>query len=163
MMISWLIEHTLLILPTWFWFATAGVGAVLYFFSGFISAIPFAQARVAGVSIRYIGLAVLLGGVYLTGGAGVTALWQAEIKQANEKIAAAEQQAENVNTALKEKIVTKIQIVKEKVDANSQAIEAKRDQINADCRLSDDAWVLYNRAVKNEVARSTSGTTATSR
>jgi hypothetical protein len=162
-MFTWLIEHTLLLLPTWFWFAVASAGAVLYFFSGVIQAIPFAQARLAGVSIKYVGLALLLGGVYLTGGAGITALWQAEIKAANQRIVVAEQQAADANVAIKEKIVTKIQIVKEKVYENNQAIEAKRDVINAECKLSDDAWVLYNRAVKNEVAGSTSRTTATSR
>ena len=162
-MITWLIEHTLLLLPAGFWFVVAGAGAVLYFFSRFVQAIPWAQARLAGLSIKYIGLALLLGGVYLSGGAGITALWQAEIKAANERIVAAEQRAADANVAIKQKIVTKIQIVKEKVYENNQAIEAKRESINAECKLSDDAWVLYNRAVKNEVAGSPSGTTATSR
>jgi hypothetical protein len=131
----------------------ACAGAVLYFFSGFIQAIPFAQARLAGISIKYIGLALLLSGVYLTGGASITALWQAEVNRVNEQVVIAEKKAADANNAIKEKVITKIEIVKEKVNANSQAIEASRSAINAECKLSDTAWVLYNRAVEPKISR----------
>ena len=45
------------------------------------------------------------------------------------------------------------ELIKEKVNKNAKAIEAKREAINAECKLSDDAWVLYNRAVEPKVSR----------
>jgi hypothetical protein len=110
-MLTWIIEHTLLLLPTWFWFVIAGSGAVLYFFSGFIQAIPFAQARLAGISVKYIGLALLLGGVYLTGGAGVTALWKAEVKEMEDKVAKAEQASATANTQIQTVIQEKTKVI----------------------------------------------------
>jgi hypothetical protein len=110
-MLTWIIEHTLLLLPTWFWFVISGVGAVLYFFSGFIQAIPFAQAKLAGYSIKYIGLALLLGGIYLTGGAGVTALWKAEVKEMEAKVAKAEQESATANTQIQTVIQEKTKVI----------------------------------------------------
>ena len=112
-MFTWLVEHTLLLLPTWFWFVVSGVGAVLYFFSSFIQAIPFAQAKLAGMSIKYIGLALLLGGVYLTGGAGVTALWTSEVSEMQDKIAIAEAKSKEVNVVIQKEYVDRINTVKE--------------------------------------------------
>jgi hypothetical protein len=145
-MFSWLIEHTLLLLPTWFWFVVSGVGAVLYFFSGFIQAIPFAQARLAGYSIKYIGLALLLGGVYLTGGAGVTSLWQEQIKEANDKVNAAEAKSKETNVVIQKEYIDRIQTVKQIEVQVQEKIVKDAAKIDAECRVAPEAIADLNAA-----------------
>lgn len=152
-MFTWLIEHTLLLLPTWFWFVVAGAGAVLYFFSGFIQAIPFAQARLAGMSIKYIGLALLLGGIYLTGGAGVTALWQQEIKEANAKIEAAETKSKETNLVIQKEYIDRIKTIKEvEVKVQEKIIEDSA-KIDAECKIAPEAIEDLNAAAMPRVKK----------
>ena len=162
-MFGWIVEHIIGNLPVWVWTFVTGAGVAAYFVSGFIARFPGPQLKMLSIVVKYSGLASVVFGVFMCGGSGVTAVWQDEVRQANEQIAVAEKKAVDANSIIREKIVTKIEIVKEKVNANNQAIEASRSAINAECKLSDDAWMLYNRAVKNEVAGSTSRTATTSR
>ena len=152
-MFTWLIEHTLLLLPTWFWFVVAGAGAVLYFFSGFIQAIPFAQARLAGMSIKYIGLALLLGGIYLTGGAGVTTLWQQEIKEANARIEAAEAKSKETNIVIQKEYIDRIKTIKEvEVQVQEKIIEDSAI-IDAECKIAPEAIEDLNAAAMPRVKK----------
>ena len=152
-MFTWLIEHTLLLLPTWFWFVVSGCGAVLYFFSGFIQAIPFAQARLAGMSIKYIGLALLLGGVYLTGGAGVTALWQREIKEANAKIEAAEAKSKETNLVIQKEYIDRIKTIKEVEVQVQEKIIKDSAIIDAECKVAPEAIEDLNAAAMPRVKK----------
>jgi len=152
LMFGWLIEHAILLMPAWAWLAISAAGAVIYYFSALITAWP--QFKPYGMLIKVVGAVMLLGGVFMYGGEGVSAIWQEQIKEANARVAAAEAKSAKVNTVIQEKIVTQVQIVKEKTDANNRDIEAKRSTINAECKLSDDAWMLYNNASKNALAAS---------
>jgi len=145
-MFTWLIEHTLLLLPTWFWFVIAGAGAVLYFFSGFIQAIPFAQARLAGLSVKYIGLALLLGGVYLTGGAGVTALWKAEVREMQDKVTAAENKSKETNTVIQTEYRDKVKTVKEVQIVLQERIVKEAEKMDAECKVDAEAISILNQA-----------------
>ena len=148
-MFTWLIEHTLLLLPTWFWFVVAGAGAVLYFFSGFIQAIPFAQAKLAGYSIKYIGLALLLGGVYLTGGAGVTALWKSEAEALKAKIAISEEQSKQANTKLDAALKDKVKTIKEVQVVIKERIKEVEKKIDSQCVVAPEAIGILNDAARN--------------
>ena len=145
-MFTWLVEHTLLLLPTWFWFVVAGSGAVLYFFSSFIQAIPFAQAKLAGMSIKYIGLALLLGGVYLTGGAGVTALWKSEVSEMQDKIAIAEAKSKEVNVVIQKEYVDRVKTIKDVQIVVQEKIVNDSAIIDAGCKVAPEAIADLNAA-----------------
>jgi hypothetical protein len=148
-MLTWVIEHTLLLLPTWFWFVVSGVGAVLYFFSGFIQAIPFAQAKLAGYSIKYIGLVLLLGGIYLTGGAGVTALWKAEAEALKAKVAISEEKSKEANSKLDSALKEKNKVVKEVQVVIKERIKEVETKIDAQCVIAPEAISILNDAARN--------------
>ena len=148
-MLTWVIEHALLLLPTWFWFVVSGVGAVLYFFSGFIQAIPFAQAKLAGYSIKYIGLALLLGGIYLTGGAGVTALWKAEAEALKAKVAVSEEKSKEANSKLDSALKEKNKVVKEVQVVIKERIKEVETKIDAQCVIAPEAISILNDAARN--------------
>jgi Zn finger protein HypA/HybF involved in hydrogenase expression len=163
MMFGWIIQHIIGNIPAEFWALIAGLGAVAYFFSGFLSAVPFVQAKLTSVAVKYLGFATMLFGVFMLGSAGVTAVWKHELEAMAEKVAEAEVKSGKVNTVIKEKIVKEVKIIKENTNANNQAIEAQRDSINAECRLSDTAWMLYNQSTKNAVAPGSSRALSTSK
>jgi hypothetical protein len=144
----------------WFTYVLFALGVILYVASKLVAWIPFiAQYKFPA---EIIGVALLVVGAYVMGGRDTELAWRARVNEMQAKIDTAEQAAKDANGRIQTQIVTKIQYIKENVNANNQAIEAKRNAINAECRLSDDAWVLYNRAIKNEVAGRTSGTATTS-
>jgi hypothetical protein len=147
---GWLIENAIVIMPAWAWLVIAVTGFIMYHVGGFISAFP--QFKPYSLMLKIFSVLAMFGGVFMYGGEGVSAIWQEQIIAANARAERAEAESKKVNTVIKEKIVTQIQIVKEKTDANNLDIEARRNSINAECRLSDDAWMLYNRASKNAVA-----------
>jgi hypothetical protein len=151
-MYTWIIEHIIGSIPVWVWTFVAGAGAAAYFLSGIIAKIPTPYTKTLSIVTKYSGMFALLFGIFMCGGAGVTAVLQKQIKEANARVERAEAESKKVNTVIREKVVTQIQIVKEKTNANNQAIETKRDSINAECKLSDDAWMLYNQSTKNAVA-----------
>jgi hypothetical protein len=128
-MLTWIIEHVLLALPAWVWYAVSGIGAVIYFLSGIISAF-LPTAPYAGI-VKIIGGILLLAGVYLIGGAGVTALWQSEIKEMQNKVTQAEQKSATANSQLqtlikeKTKVIYDTQImVQEKIVKDSEKMDS---------------------------------------
>jgi hypothetical protein len=126
------------------------IGAVATFASAIVQRIPFISNY--GNLIKPIGMLVLALGLFLEGSWWNQRGWNDKIADLEQKIVVAETKSKETNIQIQKEVVEKIKIVKEKVYENNQAIEAKRSAINAECKLSDDAWVLYNRATQNGVA-----------
>ena len=108
-----------------------------------------------GFLIKSLGSILLLLGIFFEGGYGVEMSYRAKIADMQAKIKIAEQQSKEVNTKIETKIVERVKVIKEKTNGINIDIEKKRDSINAECKLSDDAWLFYNRSVKNVLANST--------
>lgn len=144
----WILENTLLVLPTWFWFVVSGTGAILYFCSGLIQAIPFAQAKLAGVSIKYIGLALLLSGIYLTGGAGVTSAMQDAVNEMKDKVAKSEEKSKDANKKLDAALKDKTAAIKEAQKAVQQNIKRDAAKMDASCKVDSTAIFDLNEAAK---------------
>lgn len=108
-MLTWIIEHTLLLLPTWVWYAVSGVGAVIYFLSGVLSKF-LPVSPYAGI-VKIVGGVLLLSGVYLTGGAGVTDLWQSQVDDMKNKVAKAKQESAKANTQIQTVIQEKTKVI----------------------------------------------------
>ena len=128
-MLTWIIEHTLLLLPTGFWFAVSVIGATIYFFSGVVSA--FGPVVAYAKYVKAVGGIVLLSGVYLTGGASVTESWQQQVKELQHQVAVSQQASTDTNqlvqTVLQQKtkvIRDKQIVVQEKIVTDSVAMDA---------------------------------------
>ena len=146
-------------LLTWAVHGAVVVGLFLIFGGSLLKYFPFicSYARFANT----IGGILLLIGVFFEGGLGVEMSYRAKIADLQSKIKVAEQQSKSVNKQIKTKVIEKVKIIKEQENVKMREIEKNRNSINADCKLSDDAWVWYNRASQNDLARSTNGTPTT--
>ena len=114
-----------------------------------------------GFIVKALGSILLLVGIFFEGGYGVEMMYRNKIADMQAKIKVAEQQSKSVNEQIKTKVIEKVKIIKEQENVKMREIEKNRNSINADCKLSDDAWVWYNRASQNDLARSTNGTPTT--
>jgi hypothetical protein len=130
------------------------LGLVLTFIGSLVKFIPVIQPY--ALVGRQVGIVLLLIGVYFEGGYGVEMSYRARIAEMQAKIKEAEVKSAKLNEKLTVEVSKNKELIKEKVNRNAKDIEAKREAINAECKLSDDAWVLYNRAVEPKVSRSSS-------
>lgn len=130
------------------------LGLALTFIGSIVRFLPVIQPY--ALVGRQVGIVLLVIGVYFEGGYGVEMSYRARIAEMQEKIKEAEIKSAKLNEKLASEISKNKDLIREKVNQNAKDIQAKREAINAECKLSDDAWVLYNRAIEPKVSRSSS-------
>jgi hypothetical protein len=127
------------------------VGLVLTFIGSLVKFIPVIQPY--ALVGRQLGIVLLVVGVFFEGGYATEMSYRARIAEMQAKIKEAEIKSAKVNEKLASEVNKNKELIKEKVNRNAKDIEAKREAINAECKLSDDAWVLYNRAIEPKISR----------
>ena len=127
------------------------LGLLLTFVGSLVRFIPIIQPY--ALVGRQLGIVLLVIGVFFEGGYATEMSYRARIAEMQAKIKEAEIQSAKANEKLAAEVSKNKELIKEKVNRNAKDIEAKREAINAECKLSDDAWVLYNRAVEPKVSR----------
>jgi len=151
----WQLSWILSLIPEWILVTlihgTVVVGLVLTFCGGLLKFIPVINPYAA--ITKQIGIVLLVIGVFFEGGLAVEQSYRARIAEMQAKIKEAEIQSAKANEKLAYEVSKNKELIKEKVNRNAKDIEAKREAINAECKLSDDAWVLYNRAVEPKISR----------
>jgi low affinity Fe/Cu permease len=151
----WQLSWILSLMPEWILVTlihgTVVVGLVLTFCGGLLKFIPVINPYAA--IAKQIGIVLLVIGVFFEGGLAVEQSYRARIAEMQAKIKEAEIQSVKLNEKLTVEVSKNKELIKEKVNKNAKDIEAKREAINAECKLSDDAWVLYNRAIEPKISR----------
>ena len=151
----WQLSWILSLIPEWILVTlihgTVIVGLVLTFCGGLLKFIPVINPYAA--IAKQIGIVLLVIGVFFEGGLAVEQSYRARIAEMQAKIKEAEIKSVKLNEKLTVEVSKNKELIKEKVNKNAKDIEAKREAINAECKLSDDAWVLYNRAIEPKISR----------
>ena len=127
------------------------LGLVLTFIGSLVRFIPVIQPY--ALVGRQLGIVLLVIGVFFEGGYATEMSYRARIAEMQAKIKEAEVKSAKANEKLAAEVSKNKELIREKVNKNAKDIEAKREAINAECKLSDDAWVLYNRAIEPKVSR----------
>jgi hypothetical protein len=127
------------------------LGLVLTFIGSLVRFIPVIQPY--ALVGRQLGIVLLVIGVFFEGGYATEMSYRARIAEMQTKIKEAEVKSAKANEKLAAEVSKNKELIKEKVNRNAKDIEAKREAINAECKLSDDAWVLYNRAIEPKISR----------
>ena len=143
-MFSWLVEHIVGLVPFWVWLTVACAGGVGYFFFGIITMIPFLMPYREPIKIACI--VICLGGTFMCGGDGVTTIWQAQIKEANARVAAAESKSKETNTIIETQYKDKVKTVKEVQIVVQDRIVKEAAQMDAECKVDADAISILNQA-----------------
>jgi len=137
------------------------VGVTGIIVGAFLSKVPFVNQY--GVLIKIVSNILFVVGLFLEGGLQTELAWREKVADLQKKIEIAQQQSKETNAKIEQKVAEKVKNIKDNVNANRQTIENNRASINAECKLSDTAWLLYNSASQNAVAGSTVKPTATSK
>jgi hypothetical protein len=143
-MFAWLIEHIIGMIPFWVWLTIACAGGIGYFFSGVITMIPLLMPYKEPVKIFFI--VICLGGTFMCGGDGVTAIWQEQIKEANARVAAAEAKSKEVNVVIQKEYVDRVKTVKDVQVVVQEKIVKDSTVIDAECKIAPEAIADLNSA-----------------
>jgi len=138
-----------------------GAGVIGIVAGAFLSKVPFVSQY--GVLIKIVSNILFVVGLFLEGGLQTELAWREKVADLQKKIEIAQQQSKETNAKIEQKVAEKVKNIKDNVNANRQTIENNRVVINAECKLSDTAWLLYNSASQNALARGTSSSTGTSK
>ena len=126
-------------------FAGLGLTAISFTIIGWIPGL-----RNYKTILQILSVVILAAGLYWKGGYGVEMEWRARVEEMQKKVAVAEAKAKQANTQIQTKIVTKVVKIKEKAEKAKVIIQEKREVINADCRLNDEAIDAYNYSIIKE-------------
>jgi hypothetical protein len=129
-----------------------GAGVIGVIVGAFLSKVPFVNQY--GVLIKIVSNILFVVGLFLEGGLQTELAWREKVADLQKKIEIAQQQSKETNAKIEQKVAEKVKNIKDNVNANRQTIENNRASINAECKLSDTAWLLYNGASQNAVAGS---------
>jgi hypothetical protein len=144
----WQLQWVLSLIPdslfVWITYILMILGAGLYVASKLVKWIPLmGQYKLPA---ELIGVAVLLIGTYLFGGYGVEMSWRDKVKEMEAKLKIAEEQSQKVNTVIKEKIVYKTKIVKERETVYVDRIKEIAKEIDAKCEVDPRVIEELNKA-----------------
>jgi ABC-type uncharacterized transport system permease subunit len=120
------------------------IGSILGFFLQYIPGII--QFR---IPIKIISTVLLLSGIYFEGSYMTEMIWRDRVAEVEARIAIAEAKSQEVNVVIQEKIIEKIKVVKEQVIVNHNIIKTHKEIINAECKIPDVAFQVYNTAVNH--------------
>jgi hypothetical protein len=150
-MFTWLIEQILNDLPVWLWPAVAGAGAVVYLLSGLLTTFP--AFKLYTKLIKPVSAIVVLLAVFMYGGAGVTALYQARVDQVKKEVEVAKQASADANKQL-----VNVRKIKQKVIHDRQVVIHERireveKKIDTQCKVDPAAIDILNTAAKDPLAK----------
>ena len=148
-MFSWLIQEVLGNLPSWLWPAIAGGGFAIYFFSGILAHLP--QFKPYAMFIKPIAGIIMVSGIFMYGGAGVTAIYQEELKDAQHKVELAEEKSNSANDLLAQKTQTKTKVIHDVQVVYKDRIKEITKTIDADCKFDVEASKILNDAAVNPI------------
>jgi len=143
-MFGWLVEHIVGIIPFWIWLTIACTAGAGYFFAGIITLIPFLMPYKEPFKVLCV--VICLGGTFMCGGDGVTAIWQEQIKEANARVAAVEAKSKDANVVIQKEYVDRIQTVKQVEIQVQEKIVKDAAKIDAECKITPEAIADLNAA-----------------
>jgi len=145
-MFSWVVQLVLGNIPLIIWPALAGGGTAVFFLFHFLSALP--QVRPWAYLIRPVSLLVTAFGIFMYGGAGVTAIYQKQIEEMQANVEAAEAKADQANQDLHNAVQGKVKVVKEVQTVFKDRIKEVQVQVDKDCKVDASAIDALNEVAK---------------
>lgn len=119
-------------------------GTLSSFFIRFIPPlIPYATP------IKFLGIALLVVGVWFRGGYDVEMEWREKLKEAEAKVAIAETKSKETNTVIQKVYIDKVKTVRDTQYVIQERIKEVEKLIDKDCRVAPEAVDIHNDAAKN--------------
>lgn len=122
------------------------VGAVMFFAGHIFKYTPFVKQY--NFPLRVIGFILLLAGAYFNGGLGVEMEYRARIEEMQKRVELAEEESRQANSQIERVIEQQTVVVKQDTEETLAEIERLKAEINANCELTPEMIILYNRGME---------------
>lgn len=116
---------------------------------GFIFNFP--TLRPYRLIIQVVSILLLVAGVYFKGGYEVEIQWRDRVAKLEEKVKVAEAKAQQVNTVVKTKVVTKFKTIHDTKIITQEVIKEVAAKIDTECKVAPEALIILNSAAHNKV------------
>lgn len=133
-------------LPDWFFYAIFLAGLLGFVATYVMRFIPFVY--VYKTPIQFASVILLAVGTYMSGAISNNESWQAKVREMEAKVAEAEVQAAKENVQIVEKVVTKIQVIKERNNDIIQYVNKELVKYDETCTIPQPFIETVNRAAE---------------
>lgn len=137
-------------LPSWVFLALIGLGALGYLATYLIKFVPVPMVYVYKNPIQIASIVLMIFATFMYGGAYNNDAWMAKVKEMEDKVAVAEEQAKKENVRIEEKIVETTKEIKVKGDTIVKEIQVpgpeRIKEVTKD--MSEDQKKAYESKVK---------------
>lgn len=133
-------------LPDWIFHAIVLIGLAGIVLGQFFSWIPFVGKYL--IPFRILSIAILAFGLFMEGANYNNNVWEARVKELEEKVKISEEKSKEVNTVIKTKVVEKIKTVKDVQVVIKDRIVEKEKIIDAKCEVPAEAIKILNDSAK---------------
>jgi hypothetical protein len=126
---------------------TTMVGAVGLVVGTVFSRVPLISQY--AVPLRWISTLILCVGIYFQGSVRTELAWRERVAEMEQRIKDAEVKSAVVNTEIQTRVVTKIQVIKEKELVVQEKIREVEKIVDAKCEVAPEAIGILNQAAQD--------------
>ena len=134
----WILE----IFPNWIWWVLLTAGLFSYFLSHLI------PLKTYQLPIKIAGGTTVAAVIFILGLLYANGVWQQAAQELQAKVAIAEAKSQVVNEVIKERVVTKTQVVRQRGEATVEYITREVVKHNAGCVIPTEFINAHNRAAE---------------
>ena len=133
-------------LPNWIFHAIVLIGLAGIILGQFFSWLPFVGKYL--IPFRILSVVILAFGLFMEGANYNNSVWEARVKELEDKVKISEEKSKEVNTVIKTKVVEKIKLVKDVQVIIKDRIVEKKEVIDAKCEIPPEAIKILNDSAK---------------
>jgi hypothetical protein len=150
-MLDWIVQNAIGHIPIWVWPMLAGIAIGVHFvvrlFSRITAVRPWSYIIIPLCIITYGG------SIFMWGGSGVAAIWQAQIDAQQKKIDLAVAESRDANNKLTQVRKQKNRVIVQRQVVIHERIKTVEKQIDAECKVNPAAIQILNSAAENPEAK----------
>ena len=128
--------------PDWAWPALVVAALIMLL----VTAVPLLKPY--KLPLQLTGAAALVVGLFACGMWYADSTWQQAARELQAKVAIAEAQSQQVNGAIKERVVTKLEVVKVRGEEITKYIDREVTKYDTTCKIPEEFVVIHNRAAE---------------
>lgn len=133
-------------LPDWIFYLMFFAGLLGFVATYVMKFIPFVYVYKTPIQVASVILISI--GLYMSGAISNNESWEKRVREMEAKVAEAQVQAANENVKIVEKVVTKIQVIKERNNDIIQYVNANLVQYDETCKIPQPFIEALNRAAE---------------
>jgi len=134
----WILE----IFPQWLWWLLLVAGLSGYFLAWLV---PIKTYR---LPIKIVGGVVVLTTIFIMGLLYANGVWQQAARELQAQVKVAEAKSQQVNEVIKERVVTKTQVIKQRGEATVEYITREVVKHDLTCVIPPEFVTAHNRAAE---------------